>query len=346
MIAVVTGATGFLGQTLVRQLVRQRVEVRALHRRAGDAASLRTLGATPVLGDLGSAAACTALATPGATVFHAVARVDVLGTATDFKRDTVDVTAHLLDAVLPQRPARFVYVSSAAVYSAQDSPHGVCAARTPAQPDHFNRYGRAKLAAEELVRARCGAAGCPWTILRLPFLYGPGNRLVVEKFALAAQRRKLAFVGRPDNPLATVYVGDAAEALWLCSTAPTAVNQVYDVASMEVVTQAQYVNEHLAVLGLPPVTRTVPRGLAYATAAVAEGLCWLTGATPAVTRGLVMLMSTPQHVDAGRVQHAVGWRARTTFAEGMRHMAAWHQAQAAGPIPSSPPVAPRRRQPA
>lgn len=345
MIAVVTGATGFLGQALVRLLVREGADVRALHRREADAALLRGLGATPVLGHLDSAAGCAALAVPGATVFHAAARVDVLGKAGEFKRDTVDVTASLLDAVLPNRPARFVYVSSAAVYSASDSPHGVSAERTPPRPDHFNLYGQAKLAAEQLVRDRCSAAGCDWTILRLPFLYGPGNRLLIERMTLATRRRRLAFVGRGDNPLATVYVADAAEAAWRCSAAPAAVNQIYDVANPEVVTQAQYVNEHLAVLGVPPVKHSMPRSVAYLTAIVSEGVHWLTGIKPIVTRGVVMLMSTPQRVDAGRVQRELGWQPRTTFAEGMRHMRMWHQAQQAQPLQPTP-VAQRRRQPA
>lgn len=72
-IAFVTGATGFLGGQLVKQLIQQGWSVRALHRSPTDAARLRALGAEPVRGDLGDASSLRTGMQGAQVVFHAAA---------------------------------------------------------------------------------------------------------------------------------------------------------------------------------------------------------------------------------------------------------------------------------
>src|SRR3990172_329473 len=117
MNATVTGGTGFLGEALVRLLVPRAEAVRLLVRRSEDEQRVRSWGAEPVRGDLDSSSGCAGLVRPGDVVFHAAARVDLRGSFADFCETTVEGTRRLLEQALPQGPARFVYVSSGAVYS-------------------------------------------------------------------------------------------------------------------------------------------------------------------------------------------------------------------------------------
>jgi nucleoside-diphosphate-sugar epimerase len=333
MTAAVTGATGFLGRALLPRLVAEGGEVRALVRAPGDAERIGQLGATPVRGDLASPAGCAALVRRGDVVYHAAARVDLTGAWPDFVADTVETTRHLLAAALPQRPSRFVYISSAGVYVGSALAGPVSADRVSARPAAYNYYGRAKLLAEELVRAECERAGCPWTILRLGFLYGPGNRPLLRRIVPLLQRRRLFIIGRGDNQIAALYIDDAVDAIVAAGRHPAAAGRIYDVASPEPVTQRQFWDGVADVLGLPRCRRHVPYAVARVTAEISELWARVRGTTPAVTRAMVALMVAQQLVDAGAIGRELGWRPRVSFAEGLRR---W---RAAEPVELSAPEA-------
>jgi nucleoside-diphosphate-sugar epimerase len=323
--AAVTGATGFLGMALVRVLLRRGYRVRALVRRPEAARQMRALGVEPVLGDLTEPNGCAELVAEGDAVFHAAARVDLSGCWEKFQRVTIDGTRHLLDAALPHRPRRFVYISSGAVYTPVVAPDGFCADRTPTRPAAYDFYGRAKLAAERLVRAECERSGCPWTILRLGFLFGAGNRALLNHLIPLAKLNRLFIIGPGNNRIATLYVDDAARATVLAGTQPAGEYKIYDVASDEPVTQRQFVDAMTDALDLPRTNRRIRKGVALLSAWLIEQLARWTGREAHISRAMVTLMSTDQVVDTRRIRSELGWRPEVSFAEGMRRTRKWHR---------------------
>ena len=334
MNAAVTGGTGFFGRPLLRLLVPYADEVRALVRRSGDEPAIRDLGAQPVRGDITQPGGCDGLVRQRDVVFHCAARVDMTGQWSDFVSTTVEGTRRLLAVALPHRPERFVYVSSGSVYSPAAARGGAAADRTPADPPRYSFYARAKLAAEDLVRSECTSAGCPWTIVRLGFLYGPGNRALLEHLVPLLKRRRLCVIGDGRNRIATLYVDDAARAVLLAGTHPAGVGKIYDAASDEPVTQQEYLDASADALGLPRPDRHVPRSVAYVAAGLAELAARLRGRQPRFTRAMVVLMSVDQLLDATRLCQEVDWRPEVNFQEGMRRMRYWHRQQRAEhPLP-------------
>jgi len=325
MTMVVTGAGGFLGGALVRALLAEGHQVRALVRRSQQARDLAALGATPIVGDVTDLASCMALAAEGAVIVHAAARVALQGRWRDFHQATVLGTQRLLEAALPRRPRRFVYVSSAAVYRPIRDRRGLRADRSPTGPPRYNFYGRAKLAAEGLVRRRCADVDCPWTILRLGFLYGPGSRALLEHFLPMARDGKLRIVGSGSNRLATVYIDDAVAAVLRAAALPVAAGRVYDVAGDEPVTQEDFVQATAAALGLPPIRRRLGKRAAFVAAWLVERWAAWTGRRARISRALVDLMSTDQTIDASLARAELGWQPRVSFAEGMRRTREWYR---------------------
>ena len=326
MQAAVTGGTGFLGEAIVRLLAPQAESVRVLVRRPEADDRIRVLGGEPVRGDLGNPAGFRSLFRAGDVVFHCAARVEMTGKWEDFRRTTVEGTRCVLDAALRCGPRRFVYVSSAAVYSKKAAANGpVSAGRTAARPARYNLYGRAKIEAEQVVRSECQRAGCSWVILRPVFIYGPGNRVLVRNFSRLAARGHLFVVGPGDNRISTAYIDEAAEAVVLAGLHPKAHGRIYDVASDEAVNQIDFLNTTADALGMPRPERHVPIRLAFAAAWAADVVARLPGREPAFTRAMVDLMSTDQVVDAGLLREELGWQHKTRFAEGMRRMHEWYR---------------------
>jgi nucleoside-diphosphate-sugar epimerase len=250
--------------------------------------------------------------------------VDLKGGWTEFRKLTIEGTQRLLEAALPAGPARLVYVSSAGVYSPGVAGCRFCAERTPAEPAGYNLYGRAKLAAEDLIRTECQRAGCEWTIVRLGATYGPYKRSLLTHFRPMLERGRLWFVGRGDNAIAALYVDDAAEALVRAGAHPAAAGKIYDVAGDERITQREWFDATADALELPRPRRHVPRMVAYAAAAAAEAWARVRGTDPPFNRAMVVLVSTDQLLDSGRARAELGWRPRVSFAEGIRRTHAWY----------------------
>ncbi len=321
MNTAVTGGTGFIGGPLVRMLVDRFDAVRVLVRRPQDDDRIRSMGAEPVRGDLTVRGGCDELVQPGDVVVHAAARVDLVGRWPAFRHTTVEGTRELLGSALPRNPARFVYVSSAGVYAPES-----LATVPRADPPSYNLYGRAKRQAEDLVRSKCERAGCPWSIVRLGFCYGPGNRALLRHLVPRLERGRLPIIGDGQNRIATCYVDDAARAIVLAATVPAAVGRIYDVASDETVTQRQFYDATADALNLPRTRRRVRRRLAYALAFVADMAGKVFRFDPPLTRSMVILMGVDQVLNADPIRNELGWRAEVDFEEGMRRVAEEHGA--------------------
>ncbi|NLX24327.1 MAG: NAD(P)-dependent oxidoreductase [Phycisphaerae bacterium] len=326
MTAAVTGGTGFLGGALVEMLLCRGSRVRVLHRRPEDEVRIRSWGAEPVRGDLCVSNGCDGLVSEGDVVFHSAARVDMVGSWRQFRETTIEGTRHLLEAALPRRPGRFVYISSAAVYSPQAAGQPISAGRTPTRPAHYNFYGRAKLEAEALVRRRCRQAGCPWTIVRLGFMYGPRNQALFRHFVPMARRNELFIVGDGQNRIATLYLDDAARAVLLAGTHPAAFGRIYDVAADERVTQRTFLDATCDALGLPRTRRQVRSvTMAHLLATMEDCFARLAGRLPMASRAMVALMAADQIVDASLARKELGWSPQVGFEQGIRRMGEWYR---------------------
>ena len=84
MKALVTGATGFLGQALARRLRSQQAEVSALGRNPAVLAQLEREGMRPIRADLADEEAVAAACRGQALVFHAGALAAPWGKRRDF----------------------------------------------------------------------------------------------------------------------------------------------------------------------------------------------------------------------------------------------------------------------
>jgi nucleoside-diphosphate-sugar epimerase len=155
----VTGATGFVGQSLLDVAQSMGVGVRALARRVPDPRE----GVTWVQGDLHDRAALARLVAGTEAVIHVAGVVNAADPA-DFDTANVDGTAAVLDAARAAGVPRFVFVSS-------------LSAREP----DLSRYGASKARAELHVRA----SGLDWTTVRPPTIYGPRDTDNFELFRAA-----------------------------------------------------------------------------------------------------------------------------------------------------------------
>jgi len=109
----VTGATGFIGASIVRELLKDGLEVRALVRPGSDIRNLKGLPLELLQGDLLDRASLEKGCAGCSWVFHAAADYRLWArTPQEMYRANVDGTRNLLEAALASGAERVVYTSS------------------------------------------------------------------------------------------------------------------------------------------------------------------------------------------------------------------------------------------
>lgn len=186
--AAVTGAAGFLGRHLVRELQQQGWRVRALVRR--DSPPWEGTAPEEVRGDLADGAALRRLCEGADAVLHLAGRIKARRRA-DFAAVNVEGARAAAEAARDAAPdAAFVLVSSLAARAPQLSP-----------------YAGSKAAGETEVRGLLPHAA----VVRPPLVYGPGDLETLPLFQAAA-RGMLPWFNRRGR-LAVIHAADAARQL-------------------------------------------------------------------------------------------------------------------------------------
>ena len=315
-LAVLTGASGFLGSHLAEALLADGWRVRAACRPASDRSWLAGREVEWREVDLLDADGCRGLVQGAAAVIHC-AGVVTAATEAAYRRGNVDTTATLLKAAAFSLPADacFVLVSSLAAHGPA-GPARPAVESAPCRP--ITAYGRSKLAAEEMV------IGQAWPFrtaaVRPPALCGPRDRGFLP-LVRAASRGWTARLGRRLQALSLVDGRDAAAAVVAVARTPAARGAFfvddgrrgYDWAALR---------EALATAAERPVrSLTVPLGVLKLAGRLAGG--WKPGRPSVLGPDRLADLDVDGWVcDGARLAAATGFRASrdaaTSFTDALR----------------------------
>lgn len=206
---LVTGATGFIGGTLARQLLTAGHEVRCLARNPGAAGALARLGASVHPGDITDAASVRASMIGVDGVFHVAAWYKVgARDVSPAAATNIEGTRNVLTAMRDLGIPKGVYTSTLAVNS---DTHGVLADESfRFTGTHLTEYDRTKAAAHALAEEMM-AAGLPLSIVMPGLVYGPGDTSSVHEMLVQYLRGLLPMVPR-DTSFSWAHVADVAAA--------------------------------------------------------------------------------------------------------------------------------------
>lgn len=165
---LVTGATGHLGNVLVRLLCEQQVPTRVLVRQSSPLAPLEGLAVERVLGDVTDPQALERAVAGVDTVFHLAGLVSITaGQRERLTRVNVQGTQNVIDACLAAKVRRLVYMSSVHALT-EPEPGGVLTETLGFDPaTAYGPYGESKAAASKLVQD-AAKAGLIDAVLVLP----------------------------------------------------------------------------------------------------------------------------------------------------------------------------------
>lgn len=319
MIAVVTGASGFVGQNLVRRLRRDGHDVRCLVRPSGGGSPAGGTRHVVRFEEPASLLQCKAL--DGAhVVFHLAAATKAIS-ANAFHAANVTPTRHLLGAIIARRLfPRFVYVSSQAAAGPAPDLHRPVDETDPPRP--LEPYGRSKLEAERIVESF--ADRVPVTILRPCAVFGPHDRDFLPLFRFAC-RGFIPYPGIAEHWFSAMHVHDLVDALLAAATRPEAISQTYFVAGESV--RWREFGEHVAAaVGRRVRHVNVPRAVVQSASVAGELWSFLSRRTTLANRSKAVLSRQKYWVcSASRAREALALGAPRSLPEAIRETYFWYR---------------------
>ena len=312
MRVLVTGANGFVGRALCRELLRRDRRVRAAIRRDDDppaGCELRLVGETGPDTDWGEALDGVD------AVAHLAARVHVMReSAKDsiaaFRRTNVAGTLRLAEAAALAGVRRFVFLSSVKALG-DASPDGPLTEASAAKPQ--DPYGVSKLETEVGLARLAKEMGLEIVILRPPLVYGPGVKGNFRSLIRLVDRGLPLPLGSVANRRSLLYLGNLVDAIDRCLSHPAAAGRIYLLRDGEDLSTPELVRRLAAALGrratLVPIPGTVLKQAANCLGRKVEAARLLGSLTVDDRRIRNELdWQPPFTVDQGLAETAICWR--------------------------------------
>ena len=321
MTAIVTGASGFIGRHLVDTLAAGGEEVRCLTRGRPETDGRPNVAAHRANYDRADLSLPDGVMDGVDVVYHLAGATRAVSPA-GFIAANVGVTERLLDRVmsLDRRP-RFVYVSSqAASGPARDAEHPKTEADAEAP---IEDYGRSKLAAERVVRARGG--DIETTIVRPVAVYGPGDRDFLSIFSMA-KRGVAIYPGTRHASINTVYVADLVAGIIAAGRSTNAVGQTYFLGDDIVHPWTEIYSMIAEVVGQGTALElSIPRGLVSLSGKVGDLIGTVSG-RPSLVNSSKAVLATPKYwlCSSARARADLAFTTPTSLREGLRVTYDWY----------------------
>lgn len=302
-VIAVTGATGFVGQAVVSELLRRGVSVRALARKPEALAEVENLSV--VTGDISSSDALIPFLSGVDGVVHCAGLVKALNDA-EFHRVNAEGVEAVGNAATRAGVKRFVLVSSLAARRPQVSP-----------------YAASKRAGEQ----RVSDSALNVSIVRPPAVYGPGDTSTLPFFK-QAEKGFLALPVPRDQRFSVIHVADLAALLVALVLQPDR----RDGAPIECddgrkggYSWQEFAQAAGAAAGRGVRFLPLPGWMIWPAAIAAQGFARLLRRAEILSPGKLREMAQPEWVCAAPDLEGLDWRPKTGLRDGLAQTRRWYK---------------------
>ncbi len=297
---LLTGASGFVGGHLLRELLSGGHQVSALSRSARSDQSLSASGASAIRGELSDQASLDNAAQGMHAVFHCAANTSAWSKDKAIQLETnVGGTQRLLEAAKRARVECFVHTSSVSAFS-----HLCHETLTESLPqrggESWVNYERSKFLGELAVRE----SGLPFIIFNPSHVLGPGDTNNWARLIKMVDQDALPGVPPGSGAFADVReIAKAQVVAWQMGIR----NESFLLGGQHA--SFLHLVQMIAVLCYrKPATRVMPEALLKAIGQLSQGFSYLSGRMPQITPASVAMTCHHLQVDSSKAKALLGYQ--------------------------------------
>ena len=316
---LVTGAYGFLGRYVVKEMREHGYRVIAFGRDPEKLSALKGENIEIFRGDFCDPADITKACEGVDYVIHCGALLKGWGRREDFIRTNVEGTRNVLDACEKNHVKRLVYTSSPSVRPLENNLHLL--EKDYNENNRLNYYIESKILAEKMVRSQTAV---PFSAIRPRGLCGIGDRNMLPVLIRANNSVGIPMFRKGEVMADLCCIENVALALRLCMEKDEALGQIYHITNDEPRKMSELAKEMFTQLHMKQKSLHIPFGAAYAAAAVLEGIYKMFGIwdkAPALTRYNVCTLGRSQVFDITKAKTELGYRPKVTISDMIRQYA-------------------------
>jgi nucleoside-diphosphate-sugar epimerase len=310
MMILVTGANGFVGTALCKQLTKIQIPVRAIVRSPGQSPADTEVES---VGDISSKTDWSHALRDVTEVVHLASRVHIMNDKSadplaEYRLVNVQATINLASQAAAAGVRRFIFLSSIKVngeFTQVSRPF--TADDVPAPED---AYGVSKLEAEVALKQIAIETGMEVVIIRPPLVYGPGvksNFQAMMRWLVKGIPLPLAAL--TNNRRSLVALDNLIDLISTCLNHPAAANQTFLVSDAEDLSTADLLKRSGAALGRPARLFYLPTSLLKLVATMLN------------KSNVYQRLSASLQIDISKTRERLAWTPPISVDEGLRRAA-------------------------
>jgi len=313
---LITGATGFVGSSLITRLLQEKVRLTTAVLDGEDIGHLPTDIKRVIVQPLSELSDYSTALQHVDIVIHLAARVHIMQDSAmdplqEFRRVNLQGTERLARQAAQAGVKRFVFISTVKVHGEETTtPYREDSPVTPLDP-----YGISKAEAETMLRHIAEEAGLEVVIVRPPLAYGPGVKANFRQLMSVISRGVPLPFASIRNRRSLIFVENLVDALTCCAIHPKAAGQTFLVSDGVDISTPELIRSVAAALERPVRLLPFPPSLLRLAGR-------LIGKSAEVDRLLGSLT-----VDTSKIRRELDWKPPYTMEQGLKETAEWFKRQ-------------------
>jgi len=302
----VTGAAGFIGNSLTKRLVDEGHDVKSLIHKTEPKFHVKK--AEYVNGDITDAESIKSLVRNTDVVFHCAAFVRDYGPRRKFYSVNYEGTKNLVSACESSKIKKFIFISHIRYESEKDGGY----------------YTKTKAMAEQYLLHKYEENNFPAVIVRPGNVYGPNATIWVLRPLEAIQKNRIALIDDGKGIFLHTYIDNLLDALLSVMKDPKVVGETIDITDGDnTTTWGEYLNCLAKIAGKKSIKKNMSKNTALMLSRVMIFLYKVFKIEPIITPMAINVFTNNESISMEKAESLLGYKPKVDFKEGMRQVEIW-----------------------
>lgn len=318
---LVTGATGFLGKFILKELSESGYEIVAFGRNEKIGKNLENKNIKFIKGNLSNLNDVKNAISDCDMVVHAGSLTTVWGKWEDFYNSNVLGTKNILDACIEKNVKKLVYISSGSIYAGNQDKVGITEKYEFNKNNSLNFYIKSKIMAENLINSERYRDKIYSNIIRPHGIMGKGDKCIVPRVLDVNKKMGIPLFEKGNILVDLVSAENVAFAVRLCFEKDNLDREVFNITNGDPKKFKDMADSLFSILKIKPKFFNANRNFFYGIGAFLEKAYKFLNITkhePILTRYKLTTIAYSETFNIEKAKKLLGYYPKVSIGESFR----------------------------